>query len=502
MRPRREGYDTPALFPLTPLVRAVGVADLAANPRPGADGSDLAGWARGRSRRRAAIGTEGLRFAFYWRVSTEDHQDPVSSREWQLGRAEATIVGAGRIVAEYSDIGRSRSVAWPNRPGAAALLAAVRDPGRGFDAVVIGSHERAFFDNQFSHVGPVLVEAGVQLWLPEVGGALDASINDLNELMTLLGILSKREIIRARARAKGAMSAQVRLQGRRVGGRVPYGYRLVDAGPHPNKADARWGPPRTRARSWAGSSSRGWLGSVARITRALNEVGITCPSAADPANNPHRSGAAWIVRTVQEILANPVYTGHMVWNRVRTDRVLVDPDNPGLGQREVVRWNAPEDWVISEHVVHTALVSEADFIAAQGLCAARADAQHEYALAGLLRCALCGRALESHWVHGTPGYRCRHGHTRAKNADPGRPKNAYLPEKAVLAKLPLLFHRLTATSPTAAMKGRGASAAASPIPASPEEVIDHLRGCGLVLCYDSRTRTLETGSGYPVRVTV
>lgn len=30
-------------------------------------------------------------------------------------------------------------------------------------------------------------------------------------------------------------------KGRYVGGRVPYGYLLVDAGPHPNKADARWG---------------------------------------------------------------------------------------------------------------------------------------------------------------------------------------------------------------------------------------------------------------------
>ncbi|GAA1992913.1 recombinase family protein [Catenulispora subtropica] len=81
----------------------------------------------------------GLRFAFYWRVSTEDHQDPASSRQWQLDRASATISGAGRIVDEYSDVGRSRSVAWSNRPGTAVLLAAVRDPGRAFDAVVIGS---------------------------------------------------------------------------------------------------------------------------------------------------------------------------------------------------------------------------------------------------------------------------------------------------------------------------------------------------------------------------
>ncbi|MBV8931399.1 MAG: zinc ribbon domain-containing protein, partial [Kutzneria sp.] len=38
-------------------------------------------------------------------------------------------------------------------------------------------------------------------------------------------------------------------------------------------------------------------------------------------------------------------------------------------------------------------------------------------LAGLVRCGLCGRWMESHWVHGRPGYRCRHGHT---SGDPWR----------------------------------------------------------------------------------
>jgi site-specific DNA recombinase len=45
--------------------------------------------------------------------------------------------------------------------------------------------------------------------------------------------------------------------------------------------------------------------SVARITRALNDTGIPCPSAADPVRNPHRTGTAWTLRTVTAILANP-----------------------------------------------------------------------------------------------------------------------------------------------------------------------------------------------------
>lgn len=229
---------------------------------PGPVSDPLAVWAKSRRRRVAEATVEGLRFAFYWRVSTEEHQDPVTSRQWQLDRAVPTISGAGRITAEYSDVGLTRSLSWQMRPGAAALLAALADPNRGFDAVVIGSYERAFFGNQFSLVAPLFAAAGVQLWMPEVGGRLDTRVDELDELMELLGILAKREVIRSRHRAKNAMTAQVRTQGRYVGGRVPYGYRLVDAGPprtRPTPAGAggcRSSPPTPTPRPPSHGSSR------------------------------------------------------------------------------------------------------------------------------------------------------------------------------------------------------------------------------------------------------
>jgi hypothetical protein len=40
------------------------------------------------------------------------------------------------------------------------------------------------------------------------------------------------------------MAAQTR-QGRYLGGRPPYGYRLADAGPHPNKLTPRGAAART-----------------------------------------------------------------------------------------------------------------------------------------------------------------------------------------------------------------------------------------------------------------
>jgi site-specific DNA recombinase len=76
---------------------------------------------------------------------------------------------------------------------------------------------------------------------------------------------------------------------------------------------------------------------LARITRALNDAGIRCPSASDPKRNPHRSGRAWTLTTVAAILANPRYAGRQAWNRQPTDLDLIDPANTSLGHREVQR---------------------------------------------------------------------------------------------------------------------------------------------------------------------
>lgn len=94
-------------------------------------------------------------FAFYGRVSTEDQQDPSSSRAWQLRRSRELIEPhSGEIVAEFFDIGQSRAVPWKRRPEASRLLAPF--PRRGFEAVVIGEPHRAFYGAQFdSHLPPV-----------------------------------------------------------------------------------------------------------------------------------------------------------------------------------------------------------------------------------------------------------------------------------------------------------------------------------------------------------
>jgi hypothetical protein len=96
-----------------------------------------------------------MRFGFWGRVSTEDHQDPHASRVWQVTRA-ATLIEpfGGQIACEYFDQGQSRSVPPQRRPEAGRLLAALSDPGRGFDAVVIAEPQRAFYGSQFATTFP------------------------------------------------------------------------------------------------------------------------------------------------------------------------------------------------------------------------------------------------------------------------------------------------------------------------------------------------------------
>src|ERR1039457_586812 len=206
----------------------------------------LVGWAERSALRRAGSPVNGgqapgrLQFVFYGRVSTEDWQDPVTSRARQREQAGALVRGHGQIVAEFFDVGQTRKLAWACRPQSATLVAQLADPDRGWDAIVIGEYDRAFYGSQYAAMAPLFEHYGVQLWTPEVGGRVDWHAEDHEQTMLALGLSSKREITRTRIRVRTAMATQTREQGRYLGGRPPYGYRLADAGPHPNKAHAAW----------------------------------------------------------------------------------------------------------------------------------------------------------------------------------------------------------------------------------------------------------------------
>jgi site-specific DNA recombinase len=393
-----------------------------------------------------------MRFAFYGRVSTEDQQDPKASRNWQITRARQLIAPAGgEIVAEFFDVGQSRSLPWSRRPEAAKLLDTIGDPGRGFDAVVIGEPQRAFYGNQFGLTFPVFVHYSVQLWVPEVGGAIDPGSDAHEIVMSLYGGMSKGERNRIKTRVRSAMAAQAAMEGRFLGGRPPYGYQLVDAGPHPNPGKAAAG---LRARRLEPNPATApvvrrifheYLGGsgLRAIAKGLTAEGIVCPSAADPGRNRHRvaKGAEWRFTAVRAILENPRHTGYQVWNKQRRDEVLIDVQDVGLGHETRMRWNDPSDWIWSEEPSHEALVSREEWEAVQARFRSNKRRYtrtpkdgRRYVLAGRLTCGRCGRRMEATWNHDRAYYRCL-VHRDDPTKHPDHPATIYVREDSIVPQL-------------------------------------------------------------------
>ncbi|WP_082974896.1 recombinase family protein [Mycobacterium sp. E3247] len=398
-----------------------------------------------------------LRFAFYGRVSTEDAQDPEASRSWQKRRALDLISPHGGVlVGDYFDVGQSRSLPWKRRPEAARLLADVTGRDRGFDAVVIGEPARAFYGPQFALTFPVLTHYGVGLWVPEVGGAVDPGSEAHDLVMTLFGGMSKGERARIQMRVRTAMSALAQDTSRYLGGRPPYGYQLVDAGPHPNPAKANLGQRLHRLepdpvtspivdqiyRMYADGAG------LRYIAQRLTDDGVPSPSQYDPARNRHRDPRGWSHSAIRAILDNPAYTGVRVWGKQEKYEVLVSPDDVAAGYETRMRWRNQSDWIAPDRRTHEALVPD-DLAQAvrlriqarrgPGLVCSR-ESTVPYALRGLLYCAACGRRMQGAARVGKQTtrilYRCELGKSRSVPIDlRDHPRTVYLREDAVTSRL-------------------------------------------------------------------
>ena len=457
----------------------------------------LTSWAENLSGRAGKRARGVLRFVFYGRVSTEDWQDPVTSRARQREQAEALVRGHGQVVAELFDVGESRTVAWARRPQAAALVAQLADPDRGWEAVVIGEYERAFYGSQYAAMAPLFEHYGVQLWMPETAGRVDYQCEHDEKTMTVLGLSSKREITRTSIRVRTAMAAQTREQGRYLGGRPPYGYRLADAGPHPNKAHAAWGrrahklepdPATAPVVRWI-FAQRLAGHSVARIARALNEAGVPCPSAADPARNPHRAGGR-SARSPRSCRTRGTRADRCGTGSAPTPNSPIPATSPSAtspcsgGTCPTVgsfrtgprtrRWSARP--TSSPRRMSTPR-------------AARARRTGRCCAGTCWPCGVCGRRMESAWSNGKPAYRCRHGRTSAMAPEPAWPKNTYVREDKLLPHLPALHLLLTSPATRARRRTRGGSDVRAAV--NPGEVIGYLREHEIALTWDPAATALQ-----------
>jgi hypothetical protein len=238
---------------------------------------------------------------------------------------------------------------------------------------------------------------------------------------------SERQHVQARVRA--AMDAQVVNEGRYQGGRPPYGYVVVDAGPHPNPRKAAEGY-RLRVLSVDEAAApvvqrifEEYLDGKGdrAIAAGLNRDGIPCPSARRPGQNTHRLADGWQGSTVRAILDNPRYTGYAVFGRWTKHETLLDPDDVAAGHVVRFRKSPAKRVVRSRQQAHPALVTVDTFTQTQLLRRSRAaggmrgkaklersnlTSSRPYLFRGRIRCTLCERKMQGGIIREHTFYRC------------------------------------------------------------------------------------------------
>ena len=388
-------------------------------------------------------------FAFLGRVSTEDQQDPESSRAWQLGRAKALIEPhGGEIVAELL---RRRS---EPIPAVAAPAEGQRTAGRARRSgprLRRGRHRRT---------ASRLLRQPVRADLPAVRPLRRAAVGARGRRPARPGQRGPRpghERLRRHEQGRtqpdqgpGPHRHGIADRSRAVPRRAPaVRVQAADLGAHPNPArpptasgSTDWSRTRHRG-SCAGSSTSSSRQAVCYvIAEGLTRDGIACPSAHDPARNRHRSGIAWSKSAIRAILTNPRYTGRQVWNTQRTDEVLLDVDDVALGHTTVQRWNAERSGSSPTRSPTRPLIDDDTFEHAQELLRTSANSsrrarrtRHPYLFRSLIICGVCLRRMQGQHSHGSVYYRCRYPQEYALANRVEHPRNVIMREDVLIGPL-------------------------------------------------------------------
>jgi site-specific DNA recombinase len=308
-----------------------------------------------------------LPFAFLGRTSTGAMQDPVASIRRQARTCQDALPPGGQIVAWYWDIEsggldldqRGQSQAWrafpgigiPRDGGLQDLLGEAASGTRRFSAVISEDIERAARDNLASlQLEKELANHGIPIFAADE----PITIEGVNASTVLLRRVRQgfAEFFRYQIKKKTMEGlVQHSIDGWNIGP-APYGY-AAERVEHPNRIKASQGRTKTRL---VLDPARAPLVDQIYTWRTVNKLGLPTIAArlnASPARYPAPAGGGWTANAVGKILANPKYTGHMVYGRRRR--------TPG-GRRVPV---PPGQWTWSPEPVHPAIIDRATFDDAQ-----------------------------------------------------------------------------------------------------------------------------------------
>jgi site-specific DNA recombinase len=312
---------------------------------------------------------QGLRAASYARYSSDLQKD--KSIDDQFAENERIAERENfDIVARFNDRAKTAATMF-ERDGLHNLLEAARN--REFDVVIVYDLSRLSRDQEdTAHILKLLNFYDIDIWTGE--GKVTALSAGLR---AIINQQAREDIGRNVRRGHNGL-----IRAGKVPGRPPYGYRRTA-----RKAEIEIDPEtaaivRRIYRDYVGGAS------PRAIAVALTNEAIPSPS-----------GGRWNFRTLIScdghnerlgLLANPFYTGRIIWNR---RRVVRNPDGGKRGQKA-----SPEN-IIEAEAPHLRIIEQVLFDAAQEVRAKRKINKRtgrvpflpraDHLLAGLLRCGIC-----------------------------------------------------------------------------------------------------------------
>ncbi|GIF48182.1 hypothetical protein Afe04nite_27210 [Asanoa ferruginea] len=420
-----------------------------------ADSAKLATWLQAR-----VVDTpepRRLRLAWMGRTSDDEVQDPTISLPRQLRSCHVALGDDMEIRLHFWDVETSRkalgargsSSAWrnfdidiPRDGGIADLLAEAQRPDRRFDGVICESIDRiARLTYQSTKIEHDLEQLGIPLIAADEPVMRSARTGRIEKKAGMVLLRRAKQgvaewyVLEMLEKSRNGIEIHTD-QGFNVG-KPPYGYRAerirhpVPAkraeGKHKTKLtpDTVRGPVVTRIFEMRANDGLSYRMIASRLNEDLTEN--PPPEPVDPT----RALGRWSPPSVREILLNPKYTGHMVWNR----RATKDKQSPG-------KLNPRDEWVISSRPVHEALVDVELFLAAQPTPRrrdrARADlgamalnphrqTKSVYRLRSYVYCSPCGTRMHGKRNHaGTPYSYCQ---PRGRVRPDGHPATVWVNER-------------------------------------------------------------------------
>ena len=310
------------------------------------------------------------RAVIYARYSTDLQNDQSVEDQIRLCAGHAQKLGL-TVVGEYHDRAKSGASMF-GRPGLASMMQAV-DLG-AFDAVIAEATDRLSRDiADLGHIHKILTFRGIELQCVN-GGRIDTM------QVGLYGLVGQMQREEGAKKVRRGMVGVVR-SGRSAGGKS-YGYRPVVGEPGeleivPEEAAVI----RRIFDLYRMGSSPKSIAAILNLESVAPPRGIKWNSSTINGNNQRGNG----------ILRNPLYSGKLIWNRIRMVK------DPSTGRR-ISRINAE-----SEHerqdMPHLQIIEQELFEAVQERKNARGgehahkNPKSKRLLSGLLRCAACGGGM-------------------------------------------------------------------------------------------------------------